>query len=185
MIDDVLADAEKRMRSSLDALVRDLANIRSGRASTGLVEHVEVDYYGTSTPLNQLATVAAPEARMLLITPWDKSSMSAIEKAIQKSDLNLNPSNDGMVIRIPIPPLTEERRKQLVKLVRQRVEEDRVAIRNIRRDCIHDIRELEHEKLVGEDESKRGQERLQAVTDRYIKQAEELGVQKEQEILTV
>ena len=185
MIDDVLADAEKRMRASIEALKRDLAHIRTGRASTGLVEHVQVEYYGAPTPLNQLGTISVPEARLLVITPWDKSAIGAIEKAIQKSELNLNPSNDGNVIRIPVPPLTEERRRSLVKLVRQRVEEDRVAVRNIRRDCIHDIREMEHEKMVGEDDAKRAQDKLQTLTDRYIKEAEELGSQKEQEILTV
>ena len=185
MIDDVLADAEKRMRASIEALKRDLAHIRTGRASTGLVEHVQVEYYGAPTPLNQLGTISVPEARLLVITPWDKSAIGAIEKAIQKSELNLNPSNDGNVIRIPVPPLTEERRRSLVKLVRQRVEEDRVAVRNIRRDCIHDIREMEHEKMVGEDDAKRAQDKLQPLTDRYIKEAEELGSQKEQEILTV
>ncbi len=185
MTEDVLSDAEKRMRSSIEALKRDLANIRTGRASTGLVEHLPIDYYGTSTPLNQLASVTAPEARLLVISPWDKGSIGAIEKAIQKSDLNLNPSNDGKVVRIPVPPLTEERRKEMVKLVRHRVEEDRIAIRNIRRDAVHDIRELETEKMVGEDDSKRAQEKLQGITDRLIKQAEEIGAQKEQEILTV
>lgn len=185
MTEDVLSDAEKRMRSSIEALKRDLANIRTGRASTGLVEHLQVDYYGATMPLNQLATITAPEARLLVITPWDKGSMGAIEKSIQKSDLNLNPSNDGKVVRIPIPALTEERRKDLVKLVRQRLEEDRIAIRNIRRDSINDIRELEQEKMVGEDEAKRAQEKIQALTDRLIKEAEALGSQKEQEILTV
>jgi ribosome recycling factor len=185
MTDDVLKDAERRMRASLEALKRDLANIRTGRASAGLVERLEADYYGASTPLNQLATITTPEARLLVITPWDKGAIGAIEKAIQKSDLNLNPSNDGKVVRIPVPPLTEDRRKGLVKLVRQRVEEDRVAIRNIRRDSIHDIRELEHEKMVGEDDSKRAQEKLQGLTDRYVKEAEGIGAQKEQEILTV
>ncbi len=185
MTDDILADAEKRMRNSIEALKRDLANIRTGRASTGLVEHVQVDYYGATMPLNQLATITAPEARLLVITPWDKNSIGAIEKSIQKSELNLNPSNDGKVVRIPIPALTEERRKDLVKLVKQRVEEDRVSIRNIRRDSINDIREMEQEKMVGEDEAKRAQEKIQTLTDRLIKEAEALGSQKEQEILTV
>jgi ribosome recycling factor len=185
MTEDVLTDTEKRMRSSIDALKRDLANIRTGRASTGLVEHLPVEYYGTSMPLNQLATITVPEARMILITPWDKGSIGAIERAIQKSELNLNPSNDGNVIRLPVPALTEERRRELVKLVRQRVEEDRVAIRNIRRDGINDVRELEHEKMVGEDDAKRAQEKLQQLTDRLIKEAEGVGAQKEQEILTV
>ena len=160
MTDEVVTETERRMKASLDALRRDLANIRTGRASTGLVEHLQVDYYGAATPLNQLATITAPEARLLVITPWDKGAIGAIEKSIQKSDLNLNPSNDGKVVRIPVPQLTEERRKDLVKLVRQRVEEDRVAIRNIRRDSILDVREMEQEKLVGEDEAMRVQEKV-------------------------
>ncbi len=185
MVDDVLADVEKRMRASIEALKRDLANIRTGRASGALVENLQVDYYGAPTPLNQLASITAPEARLLVIAPWDKGSIGAIEKAVQKSELNLNPSNDGKVVRIPIPQLTEERRRDLTKLVRQRVEEDRIAIRNIRRDGINDVRELEHEKMVGADESKRAQERLQAITDRHIQEADQIGAQKEQEILTV
>ncbi len=185
MTDDVLTETERKMRASIEALKRDLANIRTGRASSGLVEHLHADAYGTSMPLNQLATITVPDARMIVITPWDKSSIGPIEKAIQKSDLNLNPSNDGKAVRIPIPPLTEERRRDLVKLVRQRVEEDRVAIRNIRRDGINDVRELEHEKMVGEDDARRAQEKLQQLTDRHIKEAEAIGSQKEQEILTV
>lgn len=185
MADDLIAQAERRMESSITALKRDLSNIRTGRASTGLLEHLDVEYYGATMPLNQLATITAPEARMLVVAPWDKGSMSAIEKAIQRSELGLNPSNDGNIIRVPIPALTEERRRDLVKMVKQRVEEDRVAIRNIRRDMMGDIRDLEHEKLLSEDESKRAQEKLQQVTDRFIKEAESLGQQKEQEILTV
>jgi len=185
MVDDVLADVEKRMRASIEALKRDLVNIRTGRASSGLVENLQVDYYGAATPLNQLASITAPEARLLVIAPWDKGSIGAIETAVQKSELNLNPSNDGKVVRIPIPQLTEERRRDLTKLVRQRVEEDRVSIRNIRRDGINDVREMEHEKMVGTDDAKRAQERLQAITDRHVQEADQIGAQKEQEILTV
>ena len=185
MTEDVLAEAERRMRASINALRRELANIRTGRASPGLVEHLPIDYYGAPTPLNQLATITAPEARLLVITPWDKSAMGAIEKAIQKSELNLNPSNDGQVVRIPVPALTEERRREMVKLVRQRVEEDRISIRNIRRDSINDLRELESEKMASEDEVKRAQDQVQALTDRHVKEAEAIGSQKEQEILTV
>ena len=185
MIEDILADAERRMSTSIDVLRRDLANIRTGRASPGLVDPLQVEYYGTAMPLNQVATINVPEARLIVITPWDKGALGPTEKAIMKSDLNLAPNNDGKVIRINVPPLTEERRRALVRMVHQRVEEDRVAIRNIRRDCVNDIRELEREKLIGEDDARRGQERLQAVTDRYIKEADALGAQKEQEILTV
>lgn len=185
MTDDVLTDAEKRMRASIDALKRDLNNIRTGRASSSLVEHLEVDYYGTPTPLNQLSSITAPDARVILITPWDKGSISSIEKAIQKSELNLNPSNDGSLIRIPVPPLTEERRKDLVKLVKQRVEEDRISIRNVRRDGMNDLRELEHEKIASEDEIRVAQEKLQRLTDRFVKEADTIGSQKEQEIIAV
>ncbi|ACZ42423.1 ribosome recycling factor [Thermobaculum terrenum ATCC BAA-798] len=185
MIDDLLADAEKRMRHSIDVLKKDLANIRSGRATPGLVEHIEVEYYGVPTPLIQLASISVPEPRMIAITPWDPNSIGPIEKAIQKSELGLNPSNDGKIIRILVPPLTEERRRSLVKMVRQRVEEDRVAIRNIRRDVMNDIKQMQHEKMISEDEARRAQEKLQQLTDKYIKEADSLGEQKEQEILTV
>src|SRR5690606_22163861 len=162
-----------------------LAGIRTGRASPGLIERLTVDYYGTPTPLNQLAGISAPEARLLVIQPWDRSAMAAIEKAIQTPDLGRNPNNDGRVIPIDSPPLTEERRKSLVRLVRQNVEEGRVAIRNIRRDAIAQIKELAQEKLIGEDDERRGEQQVQELTDRYISEADKIGKHKEEEVLEV
>jgi ribosome recycling factor len=185
MIDDVLKEAESRMKKSIEALRRELTTIRTGRASPGLIEHLPVEYYGTSSPLNQLAGISVPEARLLQVTPWDKGALGAIEKAIQKSELGLNPTNDGKVIRIAIPTLTQERRRDLTKLVKHHVEEARVALRNIRRDALHDLKELEDEKLIAADEHKRAQERVQQLTDRYIREAEEVGAAKEAEVMEV
>ena len=183
MIKDILSDAESRMRSSISVLNDDLQAIRTGRASTGLVEKVMVNYYDTPTPLVQLANLSVPEASIIMIRPYDQSSLSLIERAIQASDLGLSPNNDGNVIRLNIPPLTQERRKDLVKQVSRRLEESRVAVRNIRRSAIDDIREAEREKIVTEDESKAGQEDAQKLTDKYIAEVEEIGKRKEQEIM--
>jgi ribosome recycling factor len=185
MIDETLEDAEQRMGKTVDALRRELSTVRTGRASPGLVENLRVDYYGTPTPLKQLATIGIPEARLITIQPWDKGSLGAIEKAIQKSDLGLNPANDGSVIRLAIPQLTEERRKELVRLVHKKVEDGRVAIRNVRRDAHEMLRDLLREKEISEDEEHRAQEQLQKITDRYIAQADEVGKEKEQELLEV
>ncbi|ACZ39171.1 ribosome recycling factor [Sphaerobacter thermophilus] len=185
MIEDVLADAEGRMTKTLDNLQRELAGIRTGRASPGLIERLEVDYYGTPTPLNQVAGISAPEPRLLVVQPWDRSAMSAIEKAIRSSDLGLNPTNDGQVIRIAIPPLTEERRKALVRVVRQKVEESRVAIRNIRRDALAQVKEMLQEKLIGEDDERRAEQQVQELTNRYINEADKIGKNKEAEVLEV
>lgn len=185
MIEETLADAEQRMGKAVDALRRELASIRTGRARPALVEHLRVDYYGTPTPLNQLATIAAPEPRLLTIQPWDRNSLGAIERAIQMSDLGLNPSNDGTIIRLAIPQLTEERRKDLVKAVHRRVEEGRVAVRNVRRDCLEELRRLQREKEASEDEERRAQEQLQKLTDRFVADAEQAGQEKEQELLEV
>ncbi len=185
MIDETLADAEKRMGKAVDALRRDLATVRTGRASPGLVEQLRVDYYGTPTPLKQLASITVQEARLLTIQPWDKGSLGAIEKAIQKSDLGLNPSNDGTIIRLVIPQLTEERRRELVRVVHKKVEDGRVAIRNVRRDDHEMLRDLLREKEISEDEEHRAQEQLQKVTDRFVGQADEVGQEKERELLEV
>jgi ribosome recycling factor len=185
MIDETIADAEQRMGKALEALKRELATVRTGRANPALVDHLKVDYYGTSTPLQQLASVAVPEARMLTIQPWDKGAMDAIEKAIQKSDLGLNPTNDGNIIRLVIPQLTEDRRRELVRVVHKKVEEGRVAVRNVRRDAHEMLRELLKEKEISEDEEHRAQEQLQKVTDRYVEQADDIGQDKEQELLEV
>ena len=183
MIKDVMDDAEVRMGKAIDALRRDLGTIRTGRASPSLVERLTVDYYGSSTPLNQLAGISVPEPRLLVIQPWDRGSMAAIEKAIMKSELGLNPTNDGQVVRIAIPPLTEERRKQLVKLVHGHVEEGKVALRNIRRDAMASVKELMSEKLIGEDDERRAEHQVDELTKRYVSDAERVGKHKEQEVL--
>jgi ribosome recycling factor len=185
MIGETLADAEDRMTKAVEALRRELATVRTGRANPALVEHLKVDYYGTPTPLKQLASVMVPEARLLTIQPWDKGSLTAIEKAIQKSDLGLNPTNDGSIIRLAIPPLTEERRRELVRMVHKKVEEGRVAIRNVRRDAHSMLRELLHDKEISEDQEHNAQEELQQVTDRFIADADRVGQEKEEELLEV
>ena len=185
MIEDVLKEAEAKMKKTVEALRRELMTIRTGRASPALIEHLPVEYYGTTTPLNQLAGISVPEARLLQVTPWDKNALGPIEKAIQKSELGLNPTNDGKLIRIAIPPLTQERRIALTKLVKHHVEEARVALRNIRRDALTDVKDLETEKLITEDDHKRGHERIQTLTDRYIREAEDVGAAKEAEVMEV
>ena len=185
IIKETIADAEERMGKGIEALRRELSTIRTGRANPALVEHIRVDYYGTPTPLKQLATVMVPEARLLTIQPWDKGSLGAIEKAILKSDLGLNPSSDGAVIRLVIPQLTEDRRKELVRMVHKKVEDGRVAIRNIRRDAHEMLRDFRHEKEISEDQEFNAQEELQKVTDRFIAEADKLGEEKETELLEV
>lgn len=182
---ETITDAQERMTKGIEALRRELSTIRTGRANPALVEHIRVDYYGTPTPLKQLATVMVPEARLLTIQPWDKGSLAAIEKAIQKSDLGLNPSSDGAVIRLVIPQLTEDRRKELVRVVHKKVEEGRVAIRNIRRDAHELLRDFRREKEISEDQEFNAQEELQKVTDRFIADADKLGEEKEKELLEV
>lgn len=185
MINDVLREAEGKMRKSADALKQNLATIRTGRASTGLVEHLPVEAYGSTMPLNQLAGVSIPEGRLIVIQPYDTSTLRAIEKAIQTSELGLNPNNDGRLIRLAIPALTEARRRDLVKMVRGRVEESKVALRNHRREALDDLRQLEQEKLIGEDDLRRGQEKLQELTDRHIRELDQSGAQKEAEVMEV
>ncbi len=185
MIDDVLADAKDRMGKAVEALRKELATIRTGRAHPGLIEHLRVDYYGAPTPLNQLATINVPEPRLLTIQPWDQQSLGAIEKAILKSDLGLNPSNDGTIIRLVIPQLTEERRKELAKVVRKKVEEGRVAVRNVRRDRHDELRRLQREKEISEDAQYLAQEELQKLTDGFIQEVERVGEEKETDLLAV
>jgi len=185
MIDDWLKDAEERMDKSVEALHKDLASIRTGRATPALVDRLQIEYYGTPTPLLSLASVTAPEARLLVIQPYDRGAMAAIEKAIQASQLGLNPSNDGVMIRIPVPPLTEERRKEFVKMAKQKAEAARVAIRNIRRDEVEHIRKIEKDGEVGSDELDRGLAQLQKITDRFVAKVDEVAHKKEQEILEV
>jgi ribosome recycling factor len=182
-IEDLLKKADDRMAKSIEATRNEFATVRTGRASPHLLDRVSVDYYGTSTPLKQLANVAATEARMLTITPYDKSQIKQMEKSIMESDLGLTPSNDGNVIRLTIPELTEERRKELVKVVKGIAEEGRVAVRNIRRDCMHDLRELKTSGEVGKDDEHRAEEELQKLTDRKVGEIEDLLKGKEEEIL--
>jgi len=182
---ELLADARHRMDKAVEATQTEFGTVRSGRASAGLLDRITVDYYGTRTPLKQLANVSAPEPRLLTVTPYDKSAMKNIEKAIRESDLGLNPSNDGTVIRLPVPHLTEERRRELVKLVHRLAEDGRVAVRNVRREAMKDLRELVKEGMVGEDAERRAEEELQKVTDGHVKRIDELLKHKEDEILEV
>lgn len=185
MIDELLADAEDRMQGAVAHLVEELATIRTGRASPALVEKLEVIYYDTPTPLNQLASISVPEARTLQIKPYDATSMKDIERAIYASDLGLTPNNDGHIIRLFLPPLNEERRRDLLKVVSQRVEDARIAIRNVRRDVISEMREYEKEKLISEDDLSRGEKNVQTLTDKYIGELNDLGQKKEEEVMTV
>jgi ribosome recycling factor len=185
MINEVFADAVERMEKALESLRADLRSIRTGRASPALLERIMVDYYSMPTPLQQLATISVPEAQILMIRPYSPSDLGAIEKAIAKSDLGLTPNNDGQQIRLTIPALTEERRRDLTKTVARRAEEARVAVRNIRRDAIHDLRELEKESMISEDDLHRGQERVQQKTDDFIKHVDEIAHEKDQEIMTL
>lgn len=185
MYDDVLTDAEERMNKAVDALRNHLAGIRTGRASTGLIERIMVDYYGVDTPLQQIANLSTPEARLLVVQPYDKSSIKAIEKAIIAANVGLNPNSDGNVIRLSVPPLTEERRRDMVKLAQRTVEESRIAIRNIRRDAMSMLKELDESGDISEDDRKRGEDRVQKLTDRSVEHADRVGREKEAEVLAV
>jgi ribosome recycling factor len=185
MLKDIYKDAETRMKGAVQALEEDLGGIRTGRATPALVERMPVEYYGSPTPLIQLASISVPEPRALLIRPFDATALRHIERAIMASDLGLTPNNDGKAIRLNLPPLTEERRRDLVKVVHHRLEEARVAVRNIRRDMIKDLREYEQEKMISEDDRKRGEEELQKITDRFVKEVEAVGERKEKEIMEV
>ncbi len=185
MVSEILSNADVKMGKTVEVLQRELATIRTGRASPALVEQIRVDYYGVPTPLGQMATISVPEARLLVIQPWDKGSLSSIEKAILKSGLGLNPANDGDVIRLAIPQLTEERRRELVRVVRKRVEEGRVAIRNVRRETMEQLRDLTRNKEISEDEQKRALELLQKLTDRFIEESDSIARDKEAEVLEI
>jgi ribosome recycling factor len=185
MLKDVYKEAEARMKGAIQALEEDLSGIRTGRASPALIERMQVEYYGAPSPLIQLATISVPEARTLLIRPFDTTSLKAIERAILASDLGLTPNTAGKAIRLNLPPLTEERRRELGKVVHNRVEEARVAVRNVRRDSIRDLREFMQEKMISEDDLKRGEEELQKITDQHIEEINAVGDRKEKEILEV
>ena len=181
----ILWDAEEKMQKSVELLRRELANIRTGRATPALVEHIKVEYAGVPTPLNQLAGISVPEARFLVIQPWDRSSIHSIEKAILKSDLGLTPVNDGNVIRLNIPQLTEERRQELVRVVRKRVEEKKIVIRNLRREAMDELKGLEKNKEISQDQHKHAQNKIQKLTDSFIVDAEQVGKDKETELTEV
>lgn len=185
MLDDVYHEMDYKMERSLAALRKDLSRIRTGRATLALLEGIDVDYYGTPTPLNQMSTLAAPEGRLLTIQPWDKSQLGLIEKAIQRSDLGLTPMNDGKIIRLSIPPLTAERRKDLVKQVKKIGEEAKIALRNVRREGNETLKDLEKTKDISQDDLRRGQEQVQKITDRFISQVDDVLDAKEHEILEV
>jgi len=185
MLQDILKDTQTRMDKSVESFKLELAKIRTGRAHPSLLDHVHVDFYGTSTPIGRAANVTVEDARTLVVSAWDKGMVSAIERAILESDLGLNPQTAGTVIRIPLPPLTQERRRDLTKVVRSETEQAKVAVRNIRRDAISDLKELLKEKELSEDDERRGQDEVQKLTDSHVKKIDELMAAKEQEIMAV
>jgi ribosome recycling factor len=185
VLDDVLQDAERRMKKAVEHVRDDFASIRTGRASASLLNRVSVNYYGAQTPLSQIASIAVPEPTLLVVSPYDKSVIGDVEKAILQSDLGLNPVSDGNVVRLPIPRLTEERRKELTKVVRSKAEEGRVAIRNVRRDVIEDLRAFEKEGEITKDDLHRGQEEAQKLTDRFVAETDEMLKVKEKELMEV
>jgi len=185
MIEQMLAETSSKMSKAIEALTRDLMAIRTGRASPALVDHLKVDYHGVPSPINQIASVSVPEAKMILIQPWDRSAIRSIEKAILISDLGLNPTSDGNVIRITIPPLTEDRRRELTKVVRKRVEESRVELRNLRRDSLDSLRHAEKNKEISQDQCTRASDQLQKLTDAFIDKVNHVGQSKEAEIMEV
>ena len=185
MIDSTLRNIKGKMQASLEALKKELAGIRTGRATPALIDHIKVDYAGVPTTLNQIAGISAPEARLIIIQPWDRGSIRNIEKAILQSDLGLNPTSDGNVIRLNIPPLTEERRQELTRVVRRKLEEGRIAIRNLRREAMDELKTLEKNKDISQDEHKRALDQLQKITDNFIASAEQIGQAKEAELLEV
>jgi ribosome recycling factor len=185
MIDDVKKDAEARMAKSVEALRHELAKIRTGRAHPSLLDHITVDYYGTETPIKQVANVTAEDARTLAVSPWEKSMVQPVEKAIMQSDLGLNPNTAGTVIRVPMPPLTEERRRDLIKVARQEAEQGRVAIRNIRRDANSELKEMVKEKMISEDDERRGQELIQKLTDKFVKEVDQVLEEKEADLMSI
>jgi ribosome recycling factor len=185
MIDDIKSDAKTRMGKSVESLVHELAKVRTGRAHPSLLDHIRVDYYGSEVPISQVANINVEDARTLTVVPWEKNMVAVVEKAILTSDLGLNPMSAGTVIRVPMPPLTEERRKDLIRVVRHEAEGAKVAIRNIRRDANHDLKDLVKEKMISEDDERRGQDVIQDLTDQHIKQVDELLAEKEQDLMEI
>jgi len=185
MIEDIKKDAAERMRKSVEALVHELAKIRTGRAHPSLLDHVMVNYYGSDVPIKQVANIGAEDARTLAVSPWEKGMVQAVEKAILQSDLGLNPNTAGTVIRVPMPPLTEERRRDLIKVARHEAEQGRVAVRNIRRDANNELKDLVKEKLISEDDERRGQDVIQKLTDQYIKEVDRVLEDKEADLMSI
>lgn len=185
MLDDIKKDAAKRMDKSVESLRQEMTKLRTGRAHTSLLDHITVEYYGSQVPLGQVSNINVEDSRTLTVTPWEKTMVQAIEKAIMHSDLGLNPVSAGTVIRVPLPPLTEERRKDMIRLVRHEAEGGRVAIRNIRRDALNDLKDLMKEKLIGADEERRGQEEIQAITDKHIAEIDRVLAEKERDLMEV
>jgi ribosome recycling factor len=185
MLDDILKSAEHKMTRAVEILNNDLQSVRTGRATPSLLDRIQVDYYGSPTPINGVANISAPDARMVLVQPWDRGMLGAIEKAIQKSDLGINPNNDGQVIRLVLPQLTEERRKELVKQVHHRAEEARVAVRNCRRDAMDHLKKAEKDGGVSTEDERRAQDRLQKLTDQFVKRVDDVSKKKETEVLEV
>jgi ribosome recycling factor len=184
-IEEVIIDADDRMGKAVEILQRDLGTLRTGRATPALLENLTVDYYGSPTPLNQIATISAPEARLLMIQPWDKQALRDIEKSLLKSEMGFNPSNDGNIIRVPVAPLTQERRKEMVKVLKRKIEDGKVAVRNVRRDALEHLRSMEKNKLVSQDDNRRAQDTLQKTTDSNIAQIDQVSGVKEAEIMQV
>lgn len=182
---EILAETERKMDNTVTALKRELGTLRTGRATPALIENVSVDYYGVATPLNQIASISAPDARVIMVQPWDKQALREIEKSLMKSEMGFNPSNDGNVITVPIPPLTQERRQELVRLLKRKLEDGKVSIRNVRRDGVETLRRLERDKAISQDENHRSQDQLQKATDAHVKTVDEVGSSKETEIMRV
>ena len=185
MIDDILKDAKQRMQKSVESLRQDLTKIRTGRAHTSLLDHITVEYYGSEVPLNQVSNVNVEDPRTLSVTPWEKDMVQPIEKAIMNSDLGLNPATAGTVIRVPLPPLTEERRRDMIRVVRQEAENGRIAVRNIRRDALGDVKDLLKEKMIGEDEERRAEAQIQTLTDEHVAKIDRQLEEKESELLEI
>ena len=184
-IEEVLSNADSRMSKTVEAVQRELGTLRTGRATPSVLENLTVEYYGVPTPLNQLATITAPEARLIMIQPWDKQALRDVEKSILKSELGFNPTNDGNVIRVPVPPLSQERRLELVKLLKRKIEDGKVAARNVRRDALEGIRSMERAKVISQDDNRRAQEQLQKATNLYVARIDEVSSAKETEIMQV
>ncbi len=181
----VLSEVERKMARSIDALQRDLASLRTGRATPSLIENVTVDYYGSPTPLKQIASISAPDARAIMVQPWDKQALREIERSLMRSELGFNPSNDGNIITVPIPPLNQERRQELVRLLKRKIEEGKVSVRNVRRDGLETLRKMERDKAISQDQNRRSQEQLQKTTDAHIKDIDQVATAKEAEIMQV